>query len=67
MDAIPGHPIGELRSLYGVGADVVILHGELVRQAHGPRTVRSGGSDEHFEVQGLGQLGEFLSTRSKEA
>ena len=67
VDAILGRPIGELRGLDPVGAHVVILYGELVRQAHGPRTVRSGGGDEDFEVEGLGQLSEFVSTRNKEA
>ena len=67
VDAIPGCPIGELRGLDGVSADVVILQGELIGQAHGPRTVRSRGSDEHFEVERLGQLGELVSTRGKEA
>ena len=67
LDAVFGRVIGELCSLDTVGADVVILHGELIRQAHGPRTVRSGGSDEHLEVEGLAQLGEFVSTVDLEA
>jgi len=67
MDAIFGRPSGELRGLDAVGADVVILHSELIRQAHGPWTVRSGGSDEHFEVEGFTHLGEFVSTAGLKA
>ena len=52
VDAISGRPFRKLRSLDGVCADVVILDGELTREAHGPRAVRSGGSNEDFQVEG---------------
>ena len=67
VDAVLGCPIGELRGLNGVGADVVILHRELICQSHGPRAVRAGRSDKHFEVEGLGKFGELLSTSGIEA
>ena len=67
MDVISGRPFRKLRSLDGVCADVVILDGELIREAHGPRTVRSGGSNENFEVERCIQLGKFSSARGEEA
>lgn len=67
VDAISGRPFRKLRSLDGVCADVVILDRELIGEAHGPRTVRSSGSNEDFEVERCVQLGKFSPARGEEA
>ena len=67
VDAISGRPFRKFRSLDGICADVVILDGELTREAHGPRTVWSGGSNEDFQVEGADQLGQLHSARGEKA
>ena len=66
MDAILPGPLGKLRGFDSVGADVVTFDGELIREAHGPRTVGSSGSNEYFEVEGLSQLRKLLPARGKQ-
>ena len=59
------HPVsaGEVRELRGLNTvrlDQLALQGEAVSQAHGLRTVGSGGGDEDLEVHGLGDLRKLL-------
>ena len=52
---------GEFRSFNAVGADKIALDGELVSQAHGRRTMGSGGCGKYLQVKGLGELGELFA------
>jgi len=65
-DAIVVRQVGKLRGLDGVRADMVILDGELIGEAHGPWTVWSGGSDEDFQVEGAAQLCQLVSACGQE-
>ena len=48
--------LGEFGSFNAIGADKLAFHGELVRQAHGRRAVRSGGGRKHLQVKRLAEL-----------
>ena len=59
------HPVsaGEVRELRGLNAvrlDQLALQSEAVSQAHGLRTVGSGGGDEDLQVYGLGDVRQLL-------
>lgn len=46
----------KLSSLDTVGGNLVVLHRELMSQAHGLGAVRSGGRDENHQVKRFGEL-----------
>src|SRR6266566_8095201 len=60
VNAVLSCQVRELGGLDAVCRDAVVLHGEAVGQAHGLRAMGSSGSDEDFEVDGLGDLTELL-------
>jgi len=59
LHTIPVGKIGKLHGFDAVRLDQIVLDGEALRQAHGPRAMRSRGCDEHLQMDGLGEFGQF--------
>jgi hypothetical protein len=60
-NAKPFGKIWEFGGFNAIGTNKIAFHGELVRQAHGRRTMRSGGCGKHLQVERLGKLGQLLA------
>lgn len=54
VDAVLAGQVAKLRGFDAIGSDQVTLHGKLIGQAHGPRTMGSRGRGEDFKVEWLG-------------